>query len=199
MAFQRHCSENSRPLWVLSDNAAEYVKAENELEKVIKSDGVTRYFGEHGIKWRFAPKRSPQHNSISESLVKVCKATLYGIFSRTKLTETEFTTALKLACSKINSRPLVAMSDDPFDQNLLTITPYHLKLGRPVAMLPCSIDHLRAEDLDNIKISIQNRWQQRKQIQAKFFVKWKYEYLFSLSKKKSPKHRIECWRYCFVT
>ena len=104
------------------------------------------------------------------------------MFGTAILTETEFTTAMKLAQCRINQRPLVAMSDDPTDNNLLTITPHHLKLGRAAITLPSSLDEL--ENLDNIRLSVQDRWNKRKILQEKFFVKWKDEYLSSLSKNK---------------
>ena len=72
---------------------------------------------------------------------------------------------------KINSRPLVGVSDDPRDNNLLTITPFHLKKAKPVVVFPSSIDNLSANDLDKIKLSIQDRFQKRKVLQAKFFIK----------------------------
>ena len=43
------------------------------------------------------------------------------------MTEQEFTTALKLAQMKINSRTLIGVSYEPSDHNLLIITPLHLK------------------------------------------------------------------------
>ena len=85
---------------------------------------------------------------------------MYGVFGTAKLTETEFTTAMKLAQGRVNQRPLVGMSDDPTDNNLLTITPHHLKLGRAAATLPTSLDEL--EDLDNIRLSVKDRWEKRK-------------------------------------
>ena len=182
MALQRHSSENGRPSYILSDNASAYVRSKNELWKLIDATQTKTYLSEHNIKWKFSPKLSPQHNSVSESLVKVAKDALYGVFGTAILTETEFTTAMKLAQCRINQRPLVAMSDDPTDNNLLTITPHHLKLGRAAITLPSSLDEL--ENLDNIRLSVQDRWNKRKILQEKFFVKWKDEYLSSLSKNK---------------
>ena len=82
------------------------------------------------------------------------------IFGTAILTETEFTTAMKLAQCRINQRPLVAMSDDPADNNLLTISPHHLKLGRAAISLPSSLDEL--QNLDNIRLSVQDRWKKGK-------------------------------------
>ena len=89
---------------------------------------------------------------------------------------------MNLAQGQVNQRPLVGMSDDPNDNNLLTITPHHLKLGRAAATLPSSLDEL--EDLENIRLSVNDRWEKRKILQEKFFVKWKDEYLSYLSKNK---------------
>ena len=92
------------------------------------------------------------------------------------MTETEFSTAIKLAQNRLNSRPLIGMSDYPRDQNLLTITPHHLKLGRPAALLPSSADDIDADSFNKIKLSIHDRWTKRKLIQQAFFNKWKNEY-----------------------
>ena len=184
MSLQRHCAENGKARWILSDNANEYIKANDELKTIFNSEQVKRYYFDHSIKWKFSPKRSPQHNSVSESLIKVAKSALYGIFGKTKMTETEFSTAIKLAQNRLNSRPLIGMSDDPRDQNLLTITPHHLKLGRPAALLPSSADDIDADSFNKIKLSIHDRWTKRKLIQQAFFIKWKNEYVSSLSKAK---------------
>ena len=105
------------------------------------------------------------------------------------MTEQEFTTALKLAQMKINSRPLIGVSDDPNDQNLLTITPFHLKMCKPVALFPSSLDDFTANDLDKMKLSIRDRWQQRKILQAQFFLKWKNEYLMSQEKIRNDRYK----------
>ena len=94
MAFQRHTSENGQPTWILSNRAAEYLKAKDELEEVINSDEVRRYMENKGIKWKLSPARSPKHNSTAESLINFSKSALYGIFGNKNLTETEFTLLL---------------------------------------------------------------------------------------------------------
>ena len=57
---------------------------------------------------------------------------------------------------KINSRPLVRVSDDPRDNNLLTTTPFHLKMAKPVAVFPSSIENCSAIELDKKNLSIQD-------------------------------------------
>ena len=97
------------------------------------------------------------------------------------MTESEFNTALKIAQGKMNQRPLVAISDNPDDQNLLTLTPAHLKLGKALMSLPSDFDKL--DDVANL--SIKSRWEQRKRLQRKFFLRFKDEYILNLSKLQS--------------
>ena len=40
MAFQRHIAENSCPKSILTDNAAEYVRADLELKKIMENQEV---------------------------------------------------------------------------------------------------------------------------------------------------------------
>ena len=75
------------------------------------------------------------------------------------MTEQEFLTALKLAQMKINSRPLIGVSDDPNDQNLLTITPFYLKMCKPVALFPSSLDDFTSDDIAKMILSIRDKWQ----------------------------------------
>ena len=189
MSFQRHCAENGIPRHILSDNDAAYIRANEEIQTLFRSDVAKKHYATNGIRWNFTPRRSPQHNGVTESLVAICRKTLRGIFGATKMTEQEFTTALKLAQMKINSRPLIGVSDDPNDQNLLTITPFHLKMCKPVALFPSSLDDFTANDLDKMKLSIRDRWQQRKILQAQFFLKWKNEYLMSQEKIRNDRYK----------
>ena len=84
--------------------------------------------------------------------MKVSKPALNGVFGNKKLTETEFSTAIKLAQNRMNSRPLVGLSNDPKDDDILTITPHHLKLGRPIAMLPSTADKMNESDVADTKL-----------------------------------------------
>ena len=76
MALQRHCIENSVPKYMLTDCAPEYKRADLEIKKLLEDKGVQKYFAETAIKWQFTPANSAQHNSITESLVKIAKTAL---------------------------------------------------------------------------------------------------------------------------
>ena len=62
-------------------------------------------------------------------------------------------------------------------------------MATPVAVSPATVDNLSARDLDKIKLSIQDRFQKRKVLQAKFFIKWRDEYLMSLAKNKNNENK----------
>ena len=141
------------------------------------------------VTWKLSPARSPKHNSTAESLIKVSKNALYGIFGNKKLTETEFSTAIKLAQNRLNSRLLVGLSDDPKDDNILTITPHHLKLGRPIAMLPSTADKMNESDVADTKITVFDRCTKRKLVQQHFYLRWQNEYIASLSKNKRAENK----------
>ena len=69
-------------------------------------------------------------------------------------------TALKLAQASLKSRPLIAISDDIEDGNILTVSPAHLVLGRSLITLPTSFDKLDTNAL--ITIPVRTRWEKRK-------------------------------------
>ena len=76
MAFQRHIAKNSCPKTILTDNAAEYVRADFEIKQIMEKQEVKQNFAEKDIQWNFTPARSLQHNSISETLVEQSKLSL---------------------------------------------------------------------------------------------------------------------------
>ena len=104
--------------------------------KLISSQEFRRRLNEKGIRWVYTLPLSPSHNGLSEILIKGAKNSLYKIFKGKRLTETELVTALKIAEGGLNGRPLLAVSDSPNNNNLLTFTPAHLLYGRPIIQLP---------------------------------------------------------------
>ena len=75
------------------------------------------------------------------------------------------------AQGKLIKRPLIVSSDNPDDQNILTLTPAHLKLGKTLMSLPSSFDKI--DDLTDS--NLMSRWKQRQRTQCKFFLRFKDE------------------------
>ena len=49
----------------------------------------------------------------------------------------------------------------------MTITPHHLKLDEPLAMLPTTADKVNIVSLSDMKIAVHERWTKRKLVQQK--------------------------------
>lgn len=111
------------PSVILSDNAGEFVAASNPIKEVVTlfNQRVKKHLGEQGIAWRFTPAVSQSNNALTNILIKSAKSSLYKIFKGKRLTKTVSTTALKQAEANLNSRALIAISDDKDDNILLTL------------------------------------------------------------------------------
>ena len=83
MAFQRHVAENGFPKYILSDNDRSYIKANEEIQKLFRTEAAKRYYAENNIKWNFTPKRTAQANGLTEIMVKLVRDSLRGIFGST--------------------------------------------------------------------------------------------------------------------
>jgi len=71
----------------------------------------------------------------------------------------------------LNSRPLCALSDGPF--NPIYLSPGHFLIGEPITQLP-------AADLTNVKFNRLSRWQS---FQQQFWQRWSADYLQSLQQR----------------
>ena len=83
MAFHRHVAENGFPKYILSDNDRSYIKANEEIQKLFRTEASKRYYAENNIKWNFTPKRAAQANGLTEIMVKLVRDSLRGIFGST--------------------------------------------------------------------------------------------------------------------
>lgn len=168
----------------MSDNAAEFIRADKEIQEVmalVSSEEVGNDLGERAIEWHFIPARSPQHNGLTEVLIKGAKNCLYKIFKGKRFTDTELTTGIKQSEAQLNARPFLAISDNKEDNNLITLAPARFLLGRPRVSLPSSLDKF---SLDKIKkLSVLTRWEERKILPRRFFLRCQQDYLDPLKKR----------------
>ena len=192
LALMRMTASYGSVNMILSDNAAEYKAADKEIQAImemINSEETRRKVGEKGIEWKFIPAMSPKKNSVSEVMVREAKKSLDKTFNGQKFTQTELETALKLAQASLNSRPLIAISDDIDDGNILTLSPAHLVLGRALITLPTSFDKLDTNALN--KIPVRTRWERRKKAERQFFLRWQNEYLNVLKERTHNLHQTK--------
>jgi len=105
-----------------------------------------------------------------EAGVKSMKFHLRRSLGETTLSQREANTLLSQIESVLNSRPLVASSNDPND--LEALTPGHFLIGRPLTTVPepCY------REIKSLKV----RWHKVQQLVQQFWERWRTEYLQSL-------------------
>ncbi|KAK9508957.1 hypothetical protein O3M35_006386 [Rhynocoris fuscipes] len=183
-ALQRVLARRGRIQFLYSDNATNFIGANNEMKELNQAlrdnkDDIERFCASEGIKWAFIPPRSPHFGGLWESGIKLIKGHLKRVIGRQILAYDELETLLILIESCVNSRPLTISSEDPND--LQPLTPAHFLIGRPLSALP-------VPNLTNVSSNRLNRWQLIQQLHQSFWKRWHTEYLSS----QQERHK---WRY----
>lgn len=139
-ALQRFVSRRGMISNIYSDNGTTFVGANHELaalrtlfEDQIHQRKLNDFCITKGIQWHFIPPRSPHFGGIWEAGVKSAKYHLKRVVGETKLTYEEMATFLAQTEAILNSRPLIPVSDDPNDVEVLT--PSHFLIGRSAVCL----------------------------------------------------------------
>ena len=189
LALKRFCNRRSTPSTIHSDNAGEFICGKNTINNVFEQLNTYKTHqklqDELQITWYHSPSRSPSHNGVIESIVKITKQPLYKCLNGRILSEMDFYTLLTDIEATLNSRPLAGISENADDGNILPITPSHLIIGRSLKPLPTEIYKGVEEPRKNVHLK--ERWKLRHQIMERFWNSWKKEYLTEL-KKYTSKH-----------
>ncbi|GFX40076.1 integrase catalytic domain-containing protein [Trichonephila clavipes] len=121
---------------------------------------LASYMASEGIDWKFLPPGAPNFGGLWEAGVKSFKFYLKRVVGNIRLTYEEFLNVIVQIEGMLNSRPLVPLSSDLDDLNVLT--PSHFLIGR-------SITSIVEPDLTNLNENIDylNSLQQRN--------KWHFE------------------------
>ncbi|KAG8237585.1 hypothetical protein J437_LFUL003309 [Ladona fulva] len=121
-----------------------------------------------GTNWRYNPPAAPHFGGIWEAAVKSVKHHLRRVIGETKLTYEEVSTLLSQVEACLNSRPLLPLSDDPTDFQVLT--PAHFLIQTCSYIVP-------EADLRDENIPIGKRWKLLQQMLHHFWYRWSSEYL----------------------
>ncbi|GFX33005.1 integrase catalytic domain-containing protein [Trichonephila clavipes] len=161
------------------DNATNFVGANIELKfffnLVCKPDeALASYMASEGIDWKFLPPRAPNFGGLWEACVKSFKLYLKRVVGNIRLTYEEFLTVIIQIEGMLNSRPLVPLSSDLDDLNVLT--PSHFLIGR-------SITSIVEPDLTNLNENRSDNWQKITKIIQLIWKRWSVDYLNSLQQR----------------
>ncbi|XP_037827797.1 uncharacterized protein LOC119615892 [Lucilia sericata] len=183
--FDRFVGRRGLPRRLMSDNGTNFVGASKtllaEYAMFLKqsSKDISEKYAIHGFEWKFIPPSAPHMGGLWEAGVKSFKLHFRKVVGNQKFNFEEFSTLLVRIEGVLNSRPLSPMTEDPGD--LAVLTPGHFLRGSPIMVPP----EMPIEDLN---MSLLNRWEKLKALHHRFSQRWKTEYLQEL-------HKRYKWRY----
>lgn len=173
-ALKRFIARRGRVNIIISDNATNFVGANNYLQMIYNQmeENSQEYERRFQIKWRFTTPLAPHHGGIYEAAVKSVKYHLVRLIGDTTLTYDEYDTILCQTEAFLNSRPLMPLNDDPTSLNALT--PGHFLVFEELVRIPDERDFReipdnRLERPEIIQKMLQHLWE-----------RWQNEYLSSL-------------------
>lgn len=180
--FKRFIARRGRCSQIFSDNATNFVGADNVLKEFVnkcEESHFKQYLLDNRIVWKFTPPRSPHFNGLVEAAVRQFKYHLKRILKEVILTYEDFYSILVQVESILNSRPMYPLTEDP--DSLEMLTPGHFLIGDSLMSLPEStvLDnrHTRVSVYRHMKLLIQQFWS-----------KWCKDYLHTLQQRSK-------WRY----
>ncbi|XP_035230397.1 uncharacterized protein LOC118202345 [Stegodyphus dumicola] len=131
-------------------------------------ESLGTYLTNEGVKWTINIPSAPHFGGLWEAAVKSMKFHMRCVIGSQILSQEEFSTCLVEIEAILNSRPLVAASEDPNDFSV--ITPGHFIIGFELKSVP-------EPDVRNEKIPIRERWKLVTQISQSFWKSWSKDYL----------------------
>lgn len=175
-AFSRFVSRRGLPSLIRSDRGTNFVGANKYLREVNqflldKEHILKEQFRRQNIHWEFNPPASPHMGGLFEAAVRSVKNLLKREIGDTILTYEELSTLLCKIEAILNSRPLVAMSEDPGDLEVLT--PGHFLIGQPLVAVPES-------NWTNTNMNRLSRFQMLQKLHQNVWARWHLEYLSTL-------------------
>lgn len=156
---------------IFSDNATTFHGSDNEMKEIHKKwkqIALSECLQLNNIEWKFITPLSPYQGGLWERAVRSVKHHLRRVVGTQLLTYEEYGTILAQVSSCLNSRPLIALDDDPTACEALT--PAHLVLGRRL-IGPLQFDYT---DIPDNRLQ---RWRLIQKMGQEFWLKWQQEYI----------------------
>ncbi|GFV08693.1 integrase catalytic domain-containing protein [Trichonephila clavipes] len=178
-ALKRLCAHRGSISTLMSHNATNFKGAAAELNRFIKlicikNETLANYFASEASQWKFIPPRSPNFGGLWEAGVKSFKHHFYRTLVNSKITFEEFETIIIKIEGILNSRPLVPLSDNINEYEVLT--PGHFIIGRPISAIP----EPAILDISDNRLS---RWQYTTKCVQTLWKRWKNDYLNHLQQR----------------
>lgn len=185
-AFTRFVSRRGLPSLVRTDRGTNFVGFTSYLKDVMKFLVDNEFilqneYNKRHIRWEFNPPGTPHMSGLVEASVRSVKGLLKREIGDTILTFEELSTLFTKIEAILNSRPLIPMSEDPCDLEVLT--PGHFIIGQPLIALP-------EYPWQDVSMSRLSRFEQVQKLSQSVWARWQREYLNTLqSRNKWFTHR----------
>jgi len=111
---------------------------------------VQDFLATEGCEWKFIPPHGPHFGGLWEAAVESMKYHLRITLGSQVATYEELCTFLSEIEACLNSRPVYALSDDPFNPTYLSTG--HFLIGEPLTQLPAAY-------FTDVKSNKHSRWQ----------------------------------------
>ncbi|XP_055588991.1 uncharacterized protein LOC129741290 [Uranotaenia lowii] len=179
-ALRRFVSRRGPPSDLHSDNGRNFLGAKNELNRLLRNpeydEKVAIECADCNIRWHFNPPRASHFGGLWESAINSAQKHFVRVVRDRALAYDDMHTLLcQIECC-LNSRPIVALSDDPSDFEPLT--PGHFLVGTSLKAVPD--ENLSADTVHYLK-----KWQLVQKLFQDVWRRWHLEYLTTLQ------HRVK--------
>ena len=174
-AFRRFTARRGQCELLRSAQGTTLTGADKELQKMYKASSeyakkLELTLGREGTTWKYNLPAAQKFGGICEASVKSVKHHIMRVIGDTRLTYEEFATSLCQVEACLNSRPLLALTDDPTDMRPLTPTNFLIQTNS--YLVP-------KEDLE-VKIPAERRWKLEQPGMQQIWKYWLRDYLQSL-------------------
>lgn len=156
-ALKRFTSRRGLCRELTSDNGSNFVGSKGELENLknllldqVQSEIIKTTLANDNIDWHMNPPGAPHFSGLFEARVKSVKFHLRRTLENTEFTFEEWITVLSQIEAVLNSRPLIPLSDDVND--LQVLTPENFLIGEPLTAIP-------EPNLEDIQLNRLDRYQ----------------------------------------
>jgi len=127
-----------------------------------------------GIHWHFNSPGAPHMGGVWERMVGAVKKALKGLMTERAPHERKLRSILLAAAYSVNSRPLLTVSDDPNDDEVLT--PNHFLIERPGGIY-------RMGGFTDSDLNLTKSWRFTQRMADHFWKRWLHEYIPTLIRK----------------
>ncbi|XP_058448896.1 uncharacterized protein LOC131428854 [Malaya genurostris] len=174
-ALRRFVSRRGLCSEIYSDNGRNFIGAANELRQLVKTKGhnqqIAQECADNGIQWHFNPPKASHFGGLWEAALSSAQKHFVRVLGTHTLAYDSMETLLTQIECCLNSRPIVPMSDDASDYEVLT--PGHFLVGTALKAVPDN-------NVIDIPFNRLRQWQQTQKLYQQLWKRWHLEYLSTL-------------------